>query len=75
MSDSHQYYLQDSVALIIEKSLNAKHDAEMSKSDYDTGRLMTYYEVLSMLQQQAKAFGISLTELGLDKIEPDKDLL
>lgn len=75
MNDSLQYYLQDCIALIVEKSLNAKHDAEISKSDYDTGRLMTYYEVLSMLQQQANAFGISSTEFGLDKINLDRELL
>jgi hypothetical protein len=43
--------------------------------NYSLGYLMAYHEVISLLQQQAVAFGISLESLGLHDIDPENDLL
>lgn len=36
---------------------------------------MAYYEVVSLMQQQAVAFGIEAQSLGLDDISPERDLI
>jgi len=72
-------YLRDYCFLIIEKAFDAKKTAESLKGsekyDYHLGRKMAFYETISLLQQQAVAFGIPLNEIGLSDIDPEKDLL
>ncbi len=36
---------------------------------------MAYYEVISLMQQQAEAFGIPLTDINLEGLDPEKDVL
>jgi hypothetical protein len=60
------------------KSLEAKKESRISPEDeraFALGRLMAFHEVISLMQQQAQAFGITLEEIGLDDIQPEKDLL
>jgi|FLYL01.1.fsa_nt_gi hypothetical protein len=72
-------YLLDLVALILEDAREAKRerDAAKKKSDRDfhDGRLAAYREVISLMQNQAAAFGISLDSIGLNKIDPEKELV
>jgi hypothetical protein len=60
---------------LIEKAKAARDDAARSGSDYDKGRQFALYEVVSLLTQQTNAFGIDRAELGLDRIDPERDLL
>lgn len=39
------------------------------------GRLMAYHEVISLMQQQARAFGVPLENLNLNDIDPERGLL
>ena len=71
---AHAYYLQDLGHFIREYGLQAKKDAE-SADEFDKGRAMAYYEVLSLMQQQADAFGLPLAELGLGDFDADRDML
>ncbi len=75
MSSVYEHFLQDSVPMLVEQALEAKREMMASRSDYDSGKLMAYYAVISLLQQQARAFEIPLKEIGLDEITPDVDLL
>lgn len=43
--------------------------------DYELGRLMAYHEVISLMQEQAIVFGISLIQIGLEDFAPEKKLL
>ena len=36
---------------------------------------MTYISVLSLMQQQAVAFGLPLSDLSLEDLDPERDLL
>jgi hypothetical protein len=71
-------YLRDLGELIKEIALRAKRDAD-SASDADRsfalGRLMAMHEVISLMQQQADAFGIAASDIGLDGIVPERDLV
>ncbi len=71
-------YLHDLGTLIKENAREAKEKKDSSKGsssqDYDSGYLMAWYEVVSLMQQQAEAFGIPFEFLDLHDIDPDKDL-
>lgn len=75
MNSEYLNYLKDSIPLLVEQALETKREQSSSNSDFDNGKLMAYYEVITLLQQQAVAFGVPLSDIGLDKISPDNDLL
>ena len=72
-------YALDLIVLLKEKAISAKKEAVTTKGTADSafllGKQMAYYEVISLIQDQANAFGISLKELGLSDINPEQDLL
>lgn len=70
-----QRMLSDVATELIEKAKAAKADAEQSGSDYDKGRHFALYEVISLLTQQAEAFGVDQREIGLGGIDAERDLL
>jgi hypothetical protein len=43
--------------------------------DYEVGHLMAYHAVVSLMQDQALAFGIDRAAIGLDDITPETDLV
>ncbi len=68
-------YLRDLGQQLREYALQAKKQAdEGGRSDFDCGYLSGFHRVISLMQQQAESFGISLVELGLDGIDADTDL-
>jgi hypothetical protein len=71
----YQNYLFDLGTLLKEMALEAKQKANSSGSDFDVGYMAGFHRVLSLMQQQAHAFGIELSELSLDGIDPDEDLV
>ncbi|WP_328189684.1 hypothetical protein [Marinobacter sp. OP 3.4] len=77
--DQYGNYLHDLGVLIKEKALDAKVSKERSigqeSAGYDLGYLMAFYEVVSLMKQQADAFGIDPDQMGLGDIDPDIDLL
>lgn len=72
-------YLRDLGDLVKRSALTAREqrDSPLSEADraFEAGRLTAYYEVVSLMQQQATAFGMELNQLALDDIDPDRDLV
>lgn len=72
-------YLADLGALLKQEALEARTHASAEVSQpghqFALGRLTAYYEVLSLMRQQADAFGINAAELSLDGFDPDRELL
>jgi len=79
MSDKNlKNYIKYMGLLLKERAKEAKLDADKPNEgfeDYNTGHLMAYYSVLSLLKNQASAFDVSQEEIGLADIDPDADLL
>jgi len=78
--DRFKNYLFDVGLLMKDRALEAKKDRAKERKGtkaymYESGRVMAFNEVISIMQQQAEAFGIPLEELRLDDIDPDRDLL
>ena len=73
-----ELYLMDLVTLLKEKALASKKILDTASPDTKAeaiGRLMAFYDVIDLMRQQARAFGIEHKELGLDDIVPERDLL
>ena len=50
-------------------------EAAQSGKDFDMGLSMAYYDILTNMVDDANLYGIPLEDLGMDKMNPDKDLL
>jgi len=79
MSNKQQLYLFDLGLLIKERALAARRHrdalaADDPDRDFQSGRIIAFNEVISIMQQQAEGLGIPLSDLQLDDIEPDRDL-
>lgn len=75
--EAYFLYLKDLVHLAKERARTAKLDASAASGDeqaFRDGVLMGWYSIISMMQSQASAFGIPTEALGLDDIDPDRDL-
>jgi len=80
VDQKYKYYLFDLGYEIKRSALGARQEkanANENSEDrqFQSGRLMAYYEVVSLMQQQAAGFDIPLTDIRLDDIEPDRDLI
>jgi len=76
----YKYYLRDLGNILKERALEAKQISAKEARDsdgyhFETGRLMAFNEVISIMQQQALGFQIPFEELDLHDIEPDRDLV
>lgn len=79
-NQKYKNYLHDLGHLIKERALQATKERSLERKNsreyfYESGRVMAFNEVITIMQQQALAFGIQLKELQLDDITPDKDLV
>jgi len=72
-------YLLDFGQLLREHALAAKQQETDARGTEDhqfqLGRLTAYYEIVTLMQQQAVAFDLPLEALGLSGFDPDRDLL
>jgi len=79
MADLHKNYLFDPGYLLREEALRAKQAFQASKGTGDeafqSGRVMAYYEVLSLIVNQAQSFGVPIADLHLAGLNLDRDLL
>lgn len=60
---------------LIDKAKAARADVAKSECGYDKGRHYALYEVVSLLAQQADAFGVDRASIGLAGVDPERDLL
>ncbi len=73
--NSVQLMLLDVIRELVDKAKTAKKEAQQSGSDYDKGRHYALYEVVSLLSQQADAFGIDRGAIAFADVDPERDLL
>ena len=78
MTSAAEHYLRDLGDLIKERAREAKiaKDAAMGteRFDFELGRLTALHEVVSLMQQQAEAFGFDLSAVALNDVSPERDL-
>ena len=68
-------FLRDLATLLIEEAQAAKADAAKKKegqpSDWESGQAFAFYRALSLIEQQAIAFGLSKEDIGLAGFSAD----
>jgi hypothetical protein len=79
MSDAHRNYLFDLGHELKQDALDARRERDSAPESsqeraFESGRLLAFYEVISTMRNRAEVFGIPLSDLRLDDIEPDRDL-
>lgn len=78
-NESLKYYIQEITSLIKDNAKRAKVEADFPKDgdspDFNTGFLMAYYQVITIMKNQASFFNLKQIDLGLADIEPERDLL
>lgn len=72
--EQYKHFLHDLVPLLKEKLEQSKIEQSKSNNDFQKGISMGYYETLDLIKSQAKAFGIPLEEIGLDKFDLEENL-
>lgn len=82
MGDQSNYkvLLIDFTEALKERALEAKEERDSQEKDsedhiFRTGRSLAYWEVVSMLWNRAKNHLVDLADIGLDDIDPDRDLI
>ena len=78
--EAHKAYLFDLGDDIKRRAFEAKAERDASrpgskKYSLHVGRLLAFNEVISIMQQNASGLGISLEELRLQDVDPDRDLV
>ena len=72
-------YLLDLGRLVREYALAAVEtrntQSEQSAREFYDGYVLGFHRIVSLMQQQALAFGIEHKDLQLDGIDPDRDLV
>jgi hypothetical protein len=79
MAEKHENYLFDLGPAIKERAIEARRQRDglppgSLAREFQSGRVIAFNEVISIMQQQAEGLGIPLADLRLDDIEPDRDL-
>ena len=74
---NYKYYISDSVTLIIDKLKDLEIQLQKCKTDeldYIQGQIFAHYDTLTLLQSQAEAFDIPLSDIGLENLNLEKYL-
>jgi hypothetical protein len=71
--ENEMLLLKDIVFILMEKCNESKR--KDSQDLLEMGRHMAYYDVLSLIHQQAIAFGVDLKKIGMENYNPDLESL
>lgn len=76
---THQNYLYDLGYEVKQRALEARRERDAAPEGsaeklFQSGRVLAFNEIISLMQQQAVGLGIPLAELRLEDIDPDRDL-
>ncbi len=77
--DTFRLYIRDVVYELLDlgrrakESLKGRAPGTLDRA-FEEGRAFAVYEVLSHMTNEARSFGIQLSDLGLDGIDADKEM-
>ena len=76
--EKFKHYLFDLGRLVREYALAAVEERQKQEDaaslEFYEGYILGFHRIVSLMQQQALAFGIALKDLQLEGLEPDRDL-
>jgi len=68
-------YLWDLGCLVKELAIESQLVAREKNTDFSMGYMAGFHRIVSLMQQQAEAFGIPIDKIGLDGIDPNIHLV
>jgi hypothetical protein len=68
-----QVVLEEVLTAAIDSALQARRKA--ATDPFENGRLMAYYDVITVVQEQAELIGLKFADKNLTAFDPDKELL
>ena len=68
-------YLLDIGPLILERAREAKQRERKGEDPFEQGSVTAFYTVLSLMRQQAVAFGLNDEAIGLKGVNLEEELL
>ena len=71
----YESYCLDLGTLVRETAMDARERHQKQNTDFSSGYLMGMYRIITLMQQQAEAFGMPLEAINLDGLDPDEDLI
>jgi len=76
MANPQAHYLRDIGPLVKELALEARNSAAAAPDDkYCQGQVFAYYELITLLLDQAVAFNLTAADIGLADFDPERELL
>lgn len=76
---SLEHYVKEIIGLLKDHAKQAKLDADHPKkgdsADFNSGFLMAYHQVITVMKNQAPFFDLNQEDLDLADIEPERDLI
>jgi hypothetical protein len=69
--NSELFFIKDLVCIIKEMLQETKKSQD---NQFETGRHFAFYEILSLIEQQAIAFGYDKNDIGMDSFNPDNNI-
>jgi hypothetical protein len=73
-AENYRRYIFDLVQTCQGLALEARDQCQKSKSEFFQGRLSAFSELISRLHRDAKTHHLDSGELGLDTLDPEKEL-
>jgi len=70
-----EHYLFGLGVLVREHATEAKINHEQNPDDFSLGQLIAWHRIVSLMKSQAFAYNIDDKKLGLEGIDPDRDLI
>lgn len=71
---TYKNYLLDTISILKANNKKLQLEFKENKDDFIEGQLFAYYDILTILKQQAIAFDIKESELGLSELT-ENDLI
>ena len=73
--DIYKRFNKDLGLLIKEMAFESRDKAKDTQTDFAIGYMAGFHRIVSLMQQQAEAFGIPVEDIGLDGIDANRDLV
>lgn len=74
-NERYKEFLKDLISLLIDRLEKTKVDENMEEGSLNVGKNLSLYETLDLIKSQAFAFGIPLSDIGLENIDLERELV
>ena len=74
-TEAAAHYLRDLGDQLVRLHHDRSSEHDRTNSDFEAGHRLAVYEVITVMLTQAEAFGLTAADVGLESVDPERDLL